>query len=107
LPIKDFASGALVLTSAQLFTVNAADSPHSSGGGVLLAILSLVLALSPPDGSRAPLSGAMVTGRGDLADRDRQSEARQYLIHAALRRADELNRLRDLPDTPDAPKRCH
>ena len=67
-------------------------------GGVLLAILILVLALSPPDGSRAPLSSAMATGRGVLADRDRQSEVRQYLIHAALKRADELNRLRDLPD---------
>ena len=42
----------------------------------------------------------MATGRGVLADRDRQSEMRQYLIHAALKRADELNRLRDLPDTP-------
>jgi hypothetical protein len=76
-------------------------------GGVLLAILILVLALSPPDGSRAPLSSAMATGRGVLADRDRQSEVRQYLIHAALKRADELNRLRDLQDTPpraeDAP----
>ena len=69
-------------------------------GGVLLAILILVLALSPPDGSRAPLSSAMATGRGVLADRDRQSEVRQYLIHAALKRADELNRLRDLQDTP-------
>ena len=68
-------------------------------GGVLLAILILVLALSPPDGSRAPLSSAMATGRGILADRDRQSEMRQFLIHAALKRADELNRLRDLPDT--------
>ena len=67
-------------------------------GGVLLAILILVLALSPPDGSRAPLSSAMATGRGILADRDRQSEMRQFLIHAALKRADELNRLRDLPD---------
>jgi len=68
-------------------------------GGVLLAILILVLALSPPDGSRAPLSSAMATSRGILADRDRQSEMRQFLIHAALKRADELNRLRDLPDT--------
>jgi hypothetical protein len=42
----------------------------------------------------------MVTGRGVLTDRDRQSEVRQFLIHAALKRADELNRLRDLPDTP-------
>jgi hypothetical protein len=42
----------------------------------------------------------MVTGRGVLADRDRQSEVRQYLIHAALTLADELNRLRDLPHSP-------
>ena len=69
-------------------------------GGVLLAILILVLALSPPDGSRAPLSGAMATGRSVLPDRDRQFEVRQFLIHAALKRADELNRLRELPDTP-------
>jgi len=67
-------------------------------GGVLLVILILVLALSPPDSARG--CGAMVTGRGVLADRDRQSEVRQYLIHAALTRADELNRLRDLPHTP-------
>lgn len=43
---------------------------------------------------------ALATGRGVLADRDRQSEVRQFLLHAALKRADELNRLRDLPDTP-------
>jgi hypothetical protein len=30
-------------------------------GGALFAILMLVLALSPPDGSRAPLSRAMAT----------------------------------------------
>jgi hypothetical protein len=63
-------------------------------GGVLLAILVLVLALSPPDGSRAPLSSPTVPARGALVDRDR------FLIHAALKRADELNRLRELPDTP-------
>ena len=51
-------------------------------GGVLLAILIQVLALSPPDGSRALMSSAMATGRGVLADRDRQSEMRQYLIHS-------------------------
>jgi hypothetical protein len=70
-------------------------------GGLLLAILILVLALSPPDGSRAPLSSsAIVPSRGALLDRERQAEVRQFLIHAALKRADELNRLRELPDTP-------
>ena len=69
-------------------------------GGVLLAILILVLALSPPDGSRAPFPSANVPARGALVDRDRHPEMRQFLIHAALKRADELNRLRDLPDKP-------
>jgi hypothetical protein len=69
-------------------------------GGVLLAILILVLALSPPDGSRAPLSPEVVPTRSAFLDRDRRPEVRQFLIHAALRRADELSRLRDLPDTP-------
>src|SRR5437763_10788636 len=68
-------------------------------GGVLLAILILVLALSPPDGSRSPLTAAIVPARGALVDRDRHPEVRQFLIHAALKRADELSRLRDLPDT--------
>jgi hypothetical protein len=72
-------------------------------GGVLLAIFILVLALIPPDGARAPLSPEVVPPRGALLDRDRQLEARQFLIHAALKRADELSRLRDLPDTPTRP----
>jgi hypothetical protein len=69
-------------------------------GGVLLAILILVLALTPPDGSRVPLSSPGVPARGALSDRDRQAETRQFLIHAALKRADQLSRLRNLPDTP-------
>ena len=51
-------------------------------GGVLLAILILVLALTPPDGSRGPLSSPGVPARGALSDRDRQAETRQFLIHA-------------------------
>jgi hypothetical protein len=69
-------------------------------GGVLLAIVILVLALSPPDGSRSSLTAAMAPARGALVDRDRHPEVRQFLILAALKRASELSRLRDLPDSP-------
>ena len=71
-------------------------------GGVLLAILILVLALSPPDGSRSPLPTTIAPARGALLDRERHPEVRQFLIQAALKRADELNRLRELSDTPRA-----
>lgn len=69
-------------------------------GGVLLAIFILFLALNPPDGPRSPLNTAMAPARGALVDVGHHPETRQFLITAALKRADELNRLRDLPDTP-------
>jgi len=69
-------------------------------GGVLLAILILALALSPPDGTRPPLNTTIAPARGALVAREYHPEMRQFLIMAALKRADELNRLRDLPDTP-------
>lgn len=69
-------------------------------GGVLLAIFILFLALNPPDGPRAPLNTAMAPARGALVDVGHHPETRQFLIMAALKRADELSRLRDLPDTP-------
>ncbi len=69
-------------------------------GGVLLAITILILALNPPDSSRAHLTPAMAPASGALIARDQHPEWRQFLILAALRRADEIKRLLDLPDTP-------
>lgn len=69
-------------------------------GGVILAIVILVLALSPPDGSRSSMTATIAPARGALVDRDRHPEVRQFLILAALKRASELSRLRDLPDSP-------
>jgi len=46
------------------------------------------------------MTAAIAPARGALVDRDRHPEVRQFLILAALKRASELSRLRDLPDSP-------
>lgn len=69
-------------------------------GGVLLALAILVLALHPPVGPHAHFTAAMTPARGPLLTREEHPEWRQFLILAALRRADALSKLRDLPDTP-------
>lgn len=67
-------------------------------GGVFLAILLLVLALKVP-GERA-LPPTILTAPGPQSDQNEDPQWRQVAIQAALRRANELLRLRDLPDTP-------
>ena len=69
-------------------------------GGVSLAILLLILALKPPGDSLALLPTSMVPARGPLLARGEHPEWRQLLIHAALRRSEQLDALRLLPDTP-------
>jgi hypothetical protein len=67
-------------------------------GGVLLAIALLALAFNPPDAAQM-LNVAPV--RSTFIEWGERPEWRQFIILSAIqRRADELNRLRELPDTP-------
>lgn len=70
-----------------------------SVGGVLLAIAITALALTPPGVTPMRVTGLDAPASGALIDRNKHPEWRQFIIQAALRRADAINALRDLPDT--------
>jgi hypothetical protein len=69
-------------------------------GGVFLAILILVLALSPPDAMRPAVPPGLMPARGPLIAAIDRPQQRQFLFLAALRRADEVQKLRQLADLP-------
>lgn len=70
-----------------------------SVGGVFLAIAILGLALTPPGVSKMRMAALDAPASGALLDRNRHPEWRQFIVQAALRRADAISALRDLPDT--------
>lgn len=71
-----------------------------SGGGALLAIAVLALAFTAPERPRTRMPNAK-TVRSTFIELGERPEWRQFVILSAIeRRADELSRLRELPDTP-------
>jgi hypothetical protein len=71
-----------------------------SVGGVLIAILLLVLARNSPNATATRLPAAMTFARGPLIAGADHPEWRDFLMQAAVQRAAEVKRLRELPDTP-------
>ena len=72
-------------------------------GGVFLAIALLALVFNAPGESRLQISN-VVLARSGIIEWGERPEWRQYVILSGIqRRADELSKLRDLPDTPNLP----
>lgn len=72
-------------------------------GCVLIATLSLAAGFFVVSGTQPTFGRFDAPARGALLAQEHHPEWKQFLMQAALRRADELERLRALPDRPDAP----
>lgn len=72
----------------------------TSVGVALLAVAILVVALRPQNTAHARWPATLGPARGALIAQADHPEWRQFLRLAAVQRADEIQRLRALPDTP-------